>query len=218
MVTKDQLVKVVEVSIDDLLSKFKNYPYFFYTENDLHTYLYFEIFKRLPQKEWVCKTQDGKNSILLHKEYPTKERYSAKLLQENFPKGSRGHFDLTIWNPEKTQERFFRANSKAPFESEQQTFIAIELDMIEGSESLDRAIHHFKWDTLKLKSKKNEIEHGYSLVFVRDWRNSPEFISEIIKIPQDNKITIIYSEVKKEKSVVVTLTEKPFLYYEKFCL
>ena len=67
MATKDQLVKVVEASIDDLLSKFRDYPYFFYTENDLHTYLYFEIFRRLPQKEWVCKIQDWKSSILLHK-------------------------------------------------------------------------------------------------------------------------------------------------------
>ena len=132
MVTKDHLQKIVEASIEDLLSTFKGYPYFFYTENDLHTYLYFEIFRRLPQKEWICKTRDGKSSILLHKEYPTKERYSAKLLKENVPKGSRGHIDLTVWNPEKTKERLFRVTPKDSFENEQQTFIAIELDMIEN--------------------------------------------------------------------------------------
>jgi hypothetical protein len=47
--------------------------------------------------------------------------------------------------------------------------------MIEHSERLESAIHHFKWDLLKLRSKKNEIENGYSLVFVRDWVNSEKF-------------------------------------------
>jgi len=209
------LLEVVESSIDALFMTFKNNPYFFYTENDLHTYLYFEIFRRLPQKEWVCKTRDGKTSILLHKEYPTKERYSAKLLKENFPKGSRGHIDLTVWNPEKTEERLFRVTYKDRFENEQQTFITIEFDMIEGSESLKEAIHHFKWDLLKLRSKKNEIEHGYSLVFVRDWLHSEKFLSEVKKLAKDDKTTVLYSESIGEKTFVGMLTQKPFLNYEK---
>ena len=215
MVTKEELQKVVADSIDDLITTFKKYPYFFYTENDLHTYLYFEIFRRLPLREWMCKTKDGKTSILLHKEYPTKERYSAELLKENIPKGSRGHIDLTIWNPEKTEERLFRVTSKNSFKDEQQTFIAIELDMIERSESLPDAIHHFKWDLLKLRSKKNEIEYGYSLIFVRDWRHSENFLSEIKKLPQDNKTTIIYAESSEEKRLIGTLSKKPFLKYKK---
>lgn len=163
----------------------------------MHTYLYYEIFRRLPEKEWICKTKDGKTSILLHKEYPTKERYSAKLLKENVSKGSRGHIDLTIWNPEKTKERLFRVTRKKDFENEQQTFIAIELDMIEASESLKSALHHYKWDLLKLRSKKNEIEHGYSLVFVRDWKHSEKFLSEIRKMPSGDKITVLYVESSK---------------------
>jgi len=215
MVTKDELLKIVEASIDNLFTNFKKYPYFFYTENDLHTCLYYEIFRCLDQKEWLCKTKDGKISILLHKEYPTKERYSAKLLQENVPKGSRGHIDLTVWNPEKTEERLFRVTSNDSFENEQQTFIAIELDMIERSESLKSTIHHFKWDLLKLRSKKNEIENGYSLVFVRDWLHSEKFLSEVKKLPQDNKTTILYAESSKDKRLVGTLTQKQFLNYMK---
>lgn len=211
MVTKDELVKITEASINNLFMNFKKYPYFFYTESDLHTYLYFEIFRSLPQKEWLCKTRDGKSTILLHKEYPTKERYSAKLLQENVPLGSRGHIDLTIWNPEKTEERLFRVTPKDSFENEQQTFIAIELDMIEGSESLDSAIHHFKWDLLKLRSEKNEIEHGYSLVFVRDWIHSKKFLSGIGKLPKDNKTMVIYAESSKDKILISTLSQKSFL-------
>ena len=215
MATKEELLKIIESAIDELLTNYINNPYFFYTENDLHTYLYFEIFRRLPKKEWMCKTKDGKTSILLHKEYPTKERYSAKLLKEKVLGGSRGHIDITIWNPENTEKRLFRVKSKAAFETEQQTFIAIEFDMIEGSESLADAIHHFKWDLLKLRSEKNEIEHGYSLIFVRDWMHAEKFLSETTKLTLDNKTTVIYSEAIREKSVVGTLTQKSFLNYGK---
>lgn len=130
-------------------------PYFFYTENDLHCHLYHEIYCKLPIEKWQCTTRDGRSSILLHKEYPTKERYSAKELRENVPKGACGHFDLSIWNPEKTREKFFRVRRSVDFNREQHTFIAIEFDLIEENDSLNQAIHHFKWDLLKLRSENN---------------------------------------------------------------
>ena len=108
MITKKQLVQITHEAIGNLIGTFKATPYFFYTENDLHCYLYTRILNSLPLKSWICKTVDGKESILLHKEYPTKERYSRDALKEGLKKGSRGHFDLTIWNPEKTGERLFR--------------------------------------------------------------------------------------------------------------
>lgn len=107
MLTKKQLVRITESAIEDLIETFKATPYLFYTENDLHCYLYAQILSKLSIEEWICKTADGKESILLHKEYPTKEHYSREALEEGVEKGSRGHFDLTIWNPEKTKERLF---------------------------------------------------------------------------------------------------------------
>jgi len=87
--------------------------------------------------------------------------------------------------------------------------------MIEGSESLTSAIHHFKWDLLKLGSKKNEIEHGYSLVFARDWLHSERFLSETKKLFPDNKTTIVYAESSEEKRLIGTLSPKPFLRLKK---
>ncbi len=166
MVTKKQLVQVTEGAIDYIITTFKATPYFFYTENDLHCYLYNEIHSKLPLEKWQCKTKDERLSVLLHKEYPTKERYSAKELRKNVPRGARGHFDLSIWNPEKTSDRLFRVRRSTDFKQEQQTFIAIEFDLIEGNDGFKQAVHHSKWDLLKLRSMKNEIEHGYLLVFV----------------------------------------------------
>ena len=215
MVKKEKLVQITESAIDNLIMAFKATPYFFYTESDLHCYLYSEVLNKLPLEDWQCKTKDGKSSILLHKEYPTKERYSAKDLLENVSGGARGHFDLSIWNPEKTQDRLFRVVSSTEFESEQHTFIALEFDLIEGNETVEQAKHHFKWDLLKLRSRKNEVEHSYQLVFVRDWVHRDSFFEEIRKeVAEENRIIVLYAEKKGNNSIVGTLSRKRFLNYE----
>jgi hypothetical protein len=215
MVSKERLVQITESSIDNLITTFKRTPYFFYTENDLHTYLYHQIYSRLPSQQWRCRTKDSRSSILLHKEYPTKERYSAKTLKEGVLKGSRGHFDLSIWNPEETSRRLFRIASSTDFEKEQHTFIAIEFDMIEGSDSFDSALHHLKWDLLKLRSTKNKIEYGYSLVFVRDWLRRGNFVEKArneAEKPQNT--TVLYIEKDKSSIRAGILSPRLFLNYE----
>jgi len=215
LVEKEKLGQITESAIDNLIMAFKATPYFFYTESDLHCYLYGEILNKLPLEDWECKTKDGKSSILLHKEYPTKERYSAKALKKGFSKGARGHFDLSIWNPEETSNRLFRVVSSTDFQEEQHIFIAIELDMIERNEMMEQAMHHFKWDLLKLRSRKNEVEHGYQLVFVRDWINRGNFAERArneARKAQDT--TVLY--IEKEKGIVRagTLTSRLFLNYD----
>lgn len=217
MVIEEQLVQITDSAIDDLITIFNVTPYFFYTENDLHCYLYTQLLNKLLMEGCFCKTVDGKNSVLLHKEYPTKERYSRKALKEGLKKGARGHFDLSIWNPAKTEDRLFRVSQSTDFWREQQTFIAIEFDLIEGNDNLDQAIHHFKWDLLKLRSKKNEIEHGYQLVFVRDWIYSEGFLGEVKPlVSQENRVVILYVENTQSKTTVGTLSRKQFLNYNSF--
>jgi len=213
MVTKDRLVKITELAIDNLITTFEECPYLFYTESDLHCYLYNEILRSTPLNDWRCKTKNGRLSILLHKEYPTKERYSAKNLKPK-AKGARGHFDLSIWNPEQTEERLFRVEKSTDFKNEQQTFIAIEFDLIEGNDSLEQAVHHFKWDLLKLRGTKNKIEHGYSLVFVRDWVKTERFLKIIRKeVAEEDRIVILYAEKVRDNRIVGTLSKKTFLKY-----
>lgn len=178
MIDKRKLVEITESAIDELIKTFRGNPYFFYTENDLHCFLYNEIFNKLPVEDWQCRTSDGKTSILLHKEYPTKARYVAKNLEKVTSRGARGHFDLSIWDPEETKNRRFRVGDSTDFENEQHTFIAVEFDLVEGNKPFEQAMHHFKWDLLKLTSEENQVEHGYSLVFIRDWVNKDEFIAK----------------------------------------
>jgi hypothetical protein len=211
LITKRNLVEITKCAIDSLIKRFEATPYSFYTESDLHAYMYHEIYSSFSAEDLQCKTRDGKSTILLHKEYPTKTRYSAKNLKENVPKGKRGHFDLCIWNPEKTEERLFRVQQSIDFEKEQQTFIAIEFDMTEGNSSLEQAVHHFRWDLLKLRSDKNEVEYGYSLVFVRDWNYSKEFLNKIkSEVVGEDRIVVMYAEKSRDGTIVKTLSKKPF--------
>lgn len=215
MVDEKELVKIIDAAIDELITTFKRNPYFFYTENDLHCYLYNEIFNKMPPEGWLCKTRDGKTSILLHKEYPTKARYVAKKLEKVTSRGARGHFDISIWNPEEAENRLFRVFNSTDFEKEQHTFIVVELDMVEGNEHFEQAMHHFKWDLLKLASEENQVEHGYSLVFVRDWANKGNFITEAGNEAAKAKNTVVlYVEKDKNGVYAGTLSAKPFQNYE----
>jgi len=205
MTTKHELAEIVKLSIDSLIKTFQRSPYFFYTENDLHVCLYHMIYSELPPEDWMCKTRDKKSSILLHKEYPTKLRYSARALKRVASGGARGHFDLCIWNPEKTEERDFRAQ-RTNFKEEQQTFIAIEFDLIEGNDSYNSALHHFKWDQLKLTGLENEVEYGYQLVFVRDWKNKNDFVEKARKHSERAaNATVLYIERNNQSQIVETL-------------
>ena len=215
LVSKERLVQMTESSIKNLVARFEKTPYFFYTENDFHTFLYSEIYNKLPAEEWLCKTRNGKISILLHKEYPTKERYSARTLREGVSKGARGHFDLSIWNPEVTSDRLFRVDSSSAFGDEQQTFIAVEFELIEGNRTFESALHHFKWDLLKLSSTKNEVERGYQLVFVKDWVHKNDFLVKArTEAAKAKNTTVLYVETNNGTSQAGTLSPKLFLNYK----
>jgi hypothetical protein len=150
---------------------------------------------------------------LLHKEYPTKARYEAKALKEVNSGGARGHFDLCIWNPELAGERVFRAGH-SDFKSEQHTFIAIEIDLIEGNRTLESVLHHFKWDLLKLTGDKNEVEHGYQLVFARDWTHKDDFVTQArMEAAKAKNTTVLYIESDKDHAHIGTLSPKAFLNY-----
>lgn len=215
LVSKKLLVQITESSIDSLVTQFKKTPYFFYTENDLHAFLYSDIYDKLPVEEWLCKTKGNRTSMLLHKEYPTKERYNARDLKEGVSKGARGHFDMSIWNPEETSNRVFRVDSSCNFNDEQQTFIVIEFDMVEGNRTFENALHHFKWDLLKLRGTKNEVEHGYQLVFVRDWLHRDNFIAEArSEAALVQNTTVLYIEKEKNDIRAGTLSLRPFFSYK----
>jgi hypothetical protein len=212
LVSKEMLVQITKSSIGNLIERFIKTPYFFYTESDLHTFLYSDIYSKLPAEEWLCKTKNRKISMLMHKEYPTKDRYNARTLKEEVSKGSRGHFDLSIWNPEITSDKLIRVSSSSDFQTEQQTFIAIEFDLIERNRTFESALHHLRWDLMKLMGIRNKVEHGYQLVFVRDWVHKNDFVAQAkAEAAEANTTTVLYIETNGDASQYGTLSPKSFL-------
>lgn len=201
----DLLFGHVETCINNLIKTFIATPYLFYTENDLHCYLYKLLSERLENAGYgLYKTLDKKLSTLLHKEYPTKKKYSRDFLIED-PKGGRGHFDLCIWNPETVSERFFRSRRPKEISKEQQTYFAIEFLLVEGTDesTLKRAIDHTSWDMLKLKD--NEVKSGYILLFAREWGFGEDFLNKIKEQKIPSNITLVFVENNNGQYIVERL-------------
>lgn len=199
------MLNVAETCINDLTGTFFSAPYLFYTENDLHCYLYKLLSERLADAGYgLYETMGKKLSSLLHKEYPTKKRYSREFLIED-PKGGRGHFDLCIWNPEEVGKRLFRSRNSKEINMEQQTLFAFDFLLVEGTDksTLKRAIDHTMWDMLKLKD--NEVKYGYILFFARDWSFREDFLMKIKEQRIPSNITLVYVEASENQNIIERL-------------
>lgn len=212
-----ELASIVESSIKNLVNTFMSTPYRFYTESDLHCFLYNQLDQRMDAAgSGTFETYDGRTAILLHKEYPTKERYNRKRLAVN-PRGKRGHFDLCIWNPNIVRSRLFRARRAADINREQHTFIVIEFDLVEHNSGFRNAMHHLQWDFMKLSDRSNNVEHAYLLVFVRNWRYCDLFLQKIPEfIQSDDFVAILFVESSVDRKLVGRLSKKIFSNYEYF--
>ncbi len=133
---KKSVFRILETGITELINAFLERPYMFYTESDLHCFLYHSLYRLGLNSTCQCKMNDGLvESILLHKEYPTKGRYRRRNNSESTieNRGARGHFDIAIWDPVLTEHRQIRAPIG---KGEQRTLAAVELSLNEHHENM----------------------------------------------------------------------------------
>ena len=169
--------------------RFRNHPYAFYTETDMHCYLYHRLYAG-GLMNGLYRTYDGHDTILLHKEYPTEARYIRRddgKLAESPVGRRRGAYDISIWDPRFIEERKHR---------KQKVLCAAELALNEcGAKS-----RHTQNDSTKLAGPNNEIRYGYLLYFVRDstayWRNK-EVIWEDLK-NASRRVRVLFAQVDGE--------------------
>ena len=153
----EKLMRLFENAIKSLVRRFRNHPYVFYTETDMHCYLYHRLYAG-GLLNALYPTVEGYDTILLHKEYPTVARYRRRndgTLEESAQGRRRGAFDISIWDPQFIGEREHR---------EQKVLCAAELALNECSAGNVHTIN----DATKLAGPGNEIKYGYLLFFVRD--------------------------------------------------
>jgi len=139
--------------LERLGRKFIRHPRPFYTESDMHCYLYCLLYAGRTFKGLI-ETVDGKKTILLHKELPTIGRYTrdSQGLLVPSQKGARGHFDIAIINSLHSQ-RYDMAHQRA--------LIAVEL-------GLDEYITHLKNDLAKLTDPRNDVKQGFIAHFATE--------------------------------------------------
>jgi hypothetical protein len=102
--THEQIRQAVWDTVRKTLNKFRENPYYFFTESDIHSYFYHCLYSANYEVE-----RDGRRIYLIHREYPTNFRYSKAALvlptyNEPYPlstrEGDRGNFDIAVINPD----------------------------------------------------------------------------------------------------------------------
>jgi len=186
-------------SIYETVNDFLEAPYSYYSENDIHCKLYLNMCKvGLNQPCLVSTPRGAVPSTILHKEYPTKGKYrrNNRGPSEKIETGSRGHFDLCLWDPDVAATRLISSPGGV---GEQRTIGAVEMSMNEHHE---RFLWHALWDRLKLSDPANEVEHGVILFFVRDYQY------ESTGFPKDGFFTSLYEHFKDEEKVCLIYVER----------
>ena len=200
-------IELVEQSISVFKDKFLESPFSFYTESDMHCYLYKELSFRFMEEHDVKIGNKDKTvqTTLLHNEYPTLSCYykskAGVLIRYNKEKNkkpnfrpTRGRFDLAIIDPD----------SPGNFKKKR-TSIAIELSLNKDIDK-DNKLIHLKNDCEKLTDKENGVDQGYILHFIRTEELSktlqnrlPELRKNIDEFKQnlDQKVKFLYLETNK---------------------
>lgn len=180
------LVPQFEGAIKSLVRRFRTHPYAFYTETDMHCYLYHRLYAG-GLVNGLYRTADGHDTILLHKEYPTRARYLRRddgRLEEAEEGSRRGAFDISVWDPQFIAEREHR---------KQKVLCAAELALNECGSGNVHTIN----DAAKLAGPTNEIRYGYLLYFVRDcspYRHNNKEIWEQLE-EAATRVRVVFAQV-----------------------
>lgn len=207
---KNKINDAVWKAINSTINKFKEYPYYFFTESDIISYFYHRLYSTNHEES----TEDIERIYCVHREYPTNFRYRKRdLLNDTISEpnkldgilGSRGHYDIAVLNPEfiKTinSERDIinkdiklviqrEKNNKKFFNKE--LLFAMEFKYIINNS--EKFVKEVKMDNKKLLFAKNDggVVEAINLIFcnVNSTKYTGRIINEIKNA--DNKILSVF--------------------------
>lgn len=199
---KEEIVKCVDNSIIELIEVFCKTPYFFYTEHDIHCFLYQLIASRIKRNDkWHTIINTKKFPTLpIHREYPSKAIYikDSPYTNEEYKKrsnterGKRKHFDLVVFNDSYIDFSDFK-NRNVSYNDPTTPFIAIQI-------GLDTDLKHLRGDWKSLNEPINCVDYKYLLHFDR-------------KSHTKGYIDAIETEVNKYKDEIKNKAENDRIYY-----
>ncbi len=199
---KEEIVKCIDNSIIGLMEMFCKTPYFFYSEHDIHCFLYQLIYSKIKGNDkWYTIINTKKFPTLpVHREYPSKAIYinDKPYTNEDYKKrpntdrGKRKHFDIVVFNDSYIDFSYFK-NRDASDNDPTTPFIAIQI-------GLDTDLKHLEEDWKSLKEPINCVEYKYLLHFDR-------------KSHKKESIAAIEAEVNKYKNEINSKAEKGGICY-----
>lgn len=194
----DWIFRELASGIKALVDRFVESPYFFYSEQDMHAYLYHKLISGKLGEVFV-ETSFGDKTVLVHREYPTLGKYTGRKGTE-----TRGHFDLAIIDPEHTFESHWRMQFNEPPYARHRLKAAVEFGLnATGTTRLD--LSHFRKDFARLTDPANMVQRGYLLFFVRrqDFRADSGMLRVIDQLPQRLELEVEENRDRAGNLVVV---------------
>lgn len=167
----EEIQKAFWAAVKKTINKFREHPYYFFTESDIVSYFYYCLYS----SSFEIQDAKGRRIYLAHREYPTNFRYSKeKLLDETFNKpydlksqdGSRGNYDFALLDP----------------------------DFVKRAETVEDVVNK-KIKLLLKRTGGTGRELLFSVEFKYVINNNKNFVDEII---MDNK-KLFFSEEKQSK-------------------
>ena len=178
MSESDWIFEELGSGIKALVERFIDAPHFFYSEQDMHAYLYHRLISGKLGAFFV-KTHFGDETVLVHREYPTLHVYPGR------GRGARGHFDLGIVDPAYVSESHWRMQHKEAPYARHRPKAAVEFGLNAiGTTRLD--LTHFRKDFERLTNPKNAVERNNLLFFVRrqDYATNSGLLRTIDSLPE----------------------------------
>lgn len=186
--TVEDIQKAFWKSVKKTINKFREHPYYFFTESDIVSYFYYCLYN----SSFEVQDAKGKRIYLAHREYPTNFRYDKeKLLEETFiepyelksKKGTRGNYDLAILDPA----------------------------FVQGAETVEDVVNK----NIKLLLKRTEGT-GRELLFSVEFKyvinNNKSFVDEIL---MDNKKLLFSEKYQSCCGINLVFCNKADPYYHK---
>ena len=220
MISKNKKINdAVWRAINRTINKFREHPYYFFTESDIHSYFYHSLYSTKHE----VSTIDKKRIYCIHREYPTNFRYKkSELLNEDFKKpydlsmkvGDRGNYDIAILNPEFIEN----ANSKEDIVNKSVKLLEIRTKDNKNFKELLFAIE-FKYVINNSKNFVDEVKKdNKKLLFAKEYGSSTEAVnlvfcnvdfkykSELISVIENasDKIVLIFIQSYYDNNKKIT--------------
>jgi hypothetical protein len=207
------MVEKIELKIRTLVNHFRRRPLNYFTESDIHSYLYLAFYRDKLFSGQYPTLNPVEKTVLVHREYPTFFKYDNQPpIVPSDKARSRGHYDLVILNPE-----FVKANRLDVVTNKEYSFMlkkpviipliaAIEFKFIIGQIN-EHMLKNIKLDFQKLTHTKPYSYSRYFLLFNRFGPIGENF-GELERMREDNvDVKAVYAEAfyegneKKHKEI-----------------